>query len=206
MLCERIHLQVAVRLIFFRIPVIGFLGVQRARLLRCAMCLFWWADLWLQPSRQMSTIQNPKNSRLAMEPACSLVEDTALGQRLPVSGSGCPPNPRLLVSSGRWSGPQPISSPLVFAQSFVLWVGLAVPQVRAVHGIVLCLCLSLSLFFFFFFSLYLAIPQFGLLFQVSSLRLPSRHLGLVLTLRNAAQASLFSPRLLVAAASAGSFH
>ena len=142
----------AVRLIFFPIPVIGFLGVQRAHLLRCAMCLFWWADLWLQSSRQMSTIQNRKNSRLAMQPACCLVEDTSLGQRLPVSGSGCPtPHPRLLVSGGGWSSPQPVSSPLVFAQSFVLWVGLAVPQVRAVHGIVVSL--SLSLFFFLSLSL-----------------------------------------------------
>ena len=42
-----------------------------------------------------------------------------------------------------------------------------------------------------------AIPQSGLLSQVSSLRLPSGHLGLVLTLSNAACASLPSPRLLV---------
>ena len=45
-----------------------------------------------------------------------------------------------------------------------------------------------------------AIPQSGLLAQVSSLRLPSGHLGLVLTLSNAAHASLPSPRLLVAGA------
>ena len=57
--------------------------------------------------------------------------------------------------------------------------------------------LSLSLFFFFF-SLSLAIPQFGLLSHVSSLRLLSGHSGSVLTLSNAAHTSLFSPRLLVA--------
>ena len=45
-----------------------------------------------------------------------------------------------------------------------------------------------------------AIPQSGLLAQVSSLRLPSGHSGLVLTLSNAAHASLPSPRLLVAGA------
>ena len=28
----------------------------------CHVCLFWGADLWLPPSRQMSTIQNPKKS------------------------------------------------------------------------------------------------------------------------------------------------
>ena len=41
--------------------------------------LFWGADLWLRPSQWMSTIQNPKNSWLAMKPACSLVEDASLG-------------------------------------------------------------------------------------------------------------------------------
>ena len=55
------------------------------------------------------------------------------------------------------------------------------PQVRAFHRIVL--------------SLSLAIPQFGLLFHVSSLRLPSGHSGPVLTLSNAARASLFSSLL-----------
>ena len=43
-----------------------------------------------------------------------------------------------------------------------------------------------------------AIPQSGLLSQVSSLRLASGHLGMVLTLSNAVHASLPSPRLLVA--------
>ena len=41
-------------------------------------------------------------------------------------------------------------------------------------------------------------PQSGLLAQISSLRLPSGHSGPVLTLSNAARASLPSPRLLVA--------
>ena len=52
---------------------------------------------------------------------------------------------------------------------------------------------SLSLFFFS-----LAIPQFGLLSHISSLRLSSGHLGLVLTLSNTAGTSLFSPCLLLA--------
>ena len=43
-----------------------------------------------------------------------------------------------------------------------------------------------------------AIPQSGLLAQVRSLRLLLGHSGLVLTLSNAAHASLPSPRLLVA--------
>ena len=45
-----------------------------------------------------------------------------------------------------------------------------------------------------------AIPQSGLLPQVSSLRLPSGHSGQILTLSNAARASLPGPRLLVAGA------
>ena len=40
-------------------------------------------------------------------------------------------------------------------------------------------------------------PQFGLLAQVSLLRLPLGHSGQILTLSNAARASLPSPRLLV---------
>ena len=44
----------------------------------------------------------------------------------------------------------------------------------------------------------IAIPQSGLLSQVSSLRLSSGHSGPVLTLSNAASASLPRPRLLVA--------
>ena len=48
------------------------------------------------------------------------------------------------------------------------------------------------------FSLSLAIPQFKLLSQVSSLQLPSGHSGLVLTLSNATSSSPFHPHLLVA--------
>ena len=53
-------------------------------LLRCAVCLSWGADLWLQPSWQMLTVQNPKESWLAMKPACSLVDHASLGLRLPL--------------------------------------------------------------------------------------------------------------------------
>ena len=53
----------------------------------------------------------------------------------------------------------------------------------------------------FSLTLSLAIPQFGLLSHISSLRLPSGHSVLVLTLSNVARASLFSPLLLVADAS-----
>ena len=100
---------------------LGFLGVQWAHLLRCAVCLFWGADLWLRPPppKLMSTNLNPKKSWLAMTPACTLVEDASPETQLPPSGSSCP---HLPVSGGEWSGPQPAS----FAQSFVLCVGLVV--------------------------------------------------------------------------------
>ena len=98
---------------------LGFLGVQCACLLRCAVCLFWGADHWLRPSRLMLTIQNPKKCWLAMKPAWGLVEDASVGPWLRPSGSGCP---HLPVSGGRWAGLQPVSS----AQTFVLWVALAV--------------------------------------------------------------------------------
>ena len=66
-------------------------------------------------------------------------------------------------------------------------------------------CLRLGFFFF----CRIAIPQSGLLSQVSSLRLPSGHSGLVLTLSNAVRAFLSSSHLLVADGSvlaAGSCH
>ena len=73
-------------------------------------------------------------------------------------------------------------------------------------------CLRLGLFYRIALSLplslslSLAIPQSGLLSDVSSLRLPSGHSGPVLTLSSVARASLFSPCLLVVATSAGSCH
>ena len=93
--------------------LLGFLGIQRAHLLRCAVCLFWGADPCLQHCRWIPTIQNPKKSWLAIKPACSLVEDASLGPRLPSSSSGCPCLP---VLGGGWASLQPASS----AQSFVL--------------------------------------------------------------------------------------
>ena len=93
--------------------LLGFLGIQWAHLLRCAVCLFWGADPCLQHCRWIPTIQNPKKSWLAIKPACSLVEDASLGPRLPSSSSGCPCLP---VLGGGRASLQPASS----AQSFVL--------------------------------------------------------------------------------------
>ena len=86
---------------------LGFLGVPLVRLLRCAICLFWVADLWLQPSWWMSTVQNPKKSWLARKPSCSLVDDAAIGG---------PALAALACLSVEGDGQQPASS----AQSFVL--------------------------------------------------------------------------------------
>ena len=52
--------------------------------------------------RRMSTVQNPKKSKLATEPACSLVEDVSLGPSLPLSGFDCP-RPACLQWGMGWS-------------------------------------------------------------------------------------------------------
>ena len=44
------------------------------------LCLFWGADLWLQPSRGMKTIQNLRTSLVRnWKPVCSLVGDALSG-------------------------------------------------------------------------------------------------------------------------------
>ena len=99
-----------------------------------------------------------------------------MGLSLPLS-----PPPCLLPLAGLGqSGPQPASSSLDLLRSFVLRTA------GSVFGPVN------------FFSLSFAVPQFKLVTHKSSLRLPSGHSGLVLTLSNAAGSSLFRPHLLVA--------
>ena len=44
---------------------LSFLGEQWEHLLRCDMCLFWGANLWLQRSQRMSSIQDPRKTWLA---------------------------------------------------------------------------------------------------------------------------------------------
>ena len=101
--------------------------------------------------------------------------------------------------------------------SFWLWLEARLPLPPAGDGPV---CSQLALFWncsifllfckrarsvflagYFSLSLSLAIPQFKLLSQVSSLQLPSRHSGPVLTLSNAAHSCPFSPHLRVVDAS-----
>ena len=49
----------------------------------CAVCLFQGADLWLQPSRRMSTIQNLRKSLVRnWKAVCSLVGDTLSGAEI----------------------------------------------------------------------------------------------------------------------------
>ena len=114
------HSPGAVRLITSQSQLLGFLGG--------VLCLFWGANLWLQLSWQMSTVQDPRKIWLATENLHAVWEEMpSLGPNLPLSfwlwlAPACLP-----ASSGRWACPQPASSPLIFAQSFVLWVGPAVP-------------------------------------------------------------------------------
>ena len=170
--------------------LLGFLGTQWERHLRCAICLLWGVDLWLQPSWWMSTVQYPRKTWLATGDLLAVWKRMrSLGLRLPLSFWLWLSTPCLYASGGGWASLQPASSPLVFTQSFVLC------EARQ------CLRLELLVrkFFLFlsFFSLSLAIPQFGLLSHINTLRLSSGHSGPVLTLSNAAHASQFSPCLLV---------
>ena len=51
-----------VRLIASPVPAAQFPGCSAVTLPQ--VCLFWAADLWLQPSRRMSAVQNPRKSWL----------------------------------------------------------------------------------------------------------------------------------------------
>ena len=96
--------------------VLGVLGGSGCAHLQCALCLFWGADLWLQPSWQKSTIQNPKGFWLAT--GCLLDRGCLSGAKF-ASFQLWLPTSCFPVSSGGWADLQPSSSPLVFAQSFV---------------------------------------------------------------------------------------
>ena len=59
--------------------------------LRCAMCLFSGADLWLQPSWQMSSVQDPRKAWLATGSLPAVWwRMPSLGLSFPLSSSGCP--------------------------------------------------------------------------------------------------------------------
>ena len=65
-------------------------------------CVSSWELISGWAPRRMSTVQNPKKSKLATEPACSLVEDVSLGPSLPLSGFDCP-RPACLQWGMGWS-------------------------------------------------------------------------------------------------------
>ena len=57
-------------------PHLSFPGAR----VQFALCLFWAADLWLRPSRHLSTIQNLWKSLVRnWKPVCSLEEDALSG-------------------------------------------------------------------------------------------------------------------------------
>ena len=122
----------------------------------------------------MSTIQNLRKSLVRnWRPVCSVVGNAVLGPKFAPFPSPLPP------ASSR--------AGLVHGQQALLWT-CSDPlfcERRAV-------CLGQLIF-----SLSSAIPQFKLISHKSSLRLPSGHSGLVLTLSNATRSSLFCPHLLV---------
>ena len=94
---------------------LGFLGGCGPAHVRCALCLLWGADLWLQAYQWMPTIQNPRKSWLETGSLIEvLVEDGISGAEFAPFWLWLP------FSSGSRAGLQPASSPLVFAQLFIL--------------------------------------------------------------------------------------
>ena len=64
------------------VPASQFPGYTVKAPLMCAFCLFWGADLRLQPSWQMSTFQEPRNFVSNWKPAHNLVEDAISGAEI----------------------------------------------------------------------------------------------------------------------------
>ena len=65
---------------------LGFLGVQWECHLGCAVCLLWGADLWLRPSWQRSTLQDPRKTWLATGSLRAVWwRVPSLGPRLPLA-------------------------------------------------------------------------------------------------------------------------
>ena len=72
--------------------------------LRCAVCLLWGADLWLRPSWQISTIQDPRKTRLATGSLLTVWwRMLSLRLRLPLAFQLWP-SPACLSASGRGLG------------------------------------------------------------------------------------------------------
>ena len=111
----------AVHLIIDPSQSLGFLGAQRKCHLRCAVGLLWGADLWLQPSWQMSTVQDPRKIWLATGNLLAVwYWMLSLGPSLPLSLWLWLSTTGLPTSSGVWATLLQASSLLLFAQSFSL--------------------------------------------------------------------------------------
>ena len=159
---------------------LGLLGVPQERRHRCAVCLLSGADLRLQPSWQMSTVQYPRKTWFATGSLLPVWwRMPSLGPKLPLAFQLWL-SPACLSASG--VGEEPVGSLLA-----LLW-HLINPLFceRARMWLRLELFFSLSLFPL---SLSLSVPQFGLLSHVSSLRLSSGHSGLVLNPKQCNSAS-----------------
>ena len=138
------------------------------------MCLLRGAGLWLQPSWQMSTIQDPRKTRLATGNLLTVWwKMPSLGLRLQQPLAFCPGccMPASLPLGVR-EGPVCIQLDVLWYLLNPLFCEWARLPVKSFAG-----KFSLSLFF-----LSLAIPQFGLLSHISSLTLSSGHSDHVLTL------------------------
>ena len=118
-------------------------ATQFPRLAQQESCL-WGTDLWLQPSWLMSTVQDPRKTWLATGGLLAVWwRMPSLGPRLPLAFQLCSLPPASQPPAGGGASPQLASSPLVFAQSFVLSVGQVVPYSFLWES-------SVSLFFFSF--------------------------------------------------------
>ena len=99
---ERTLPRCAVPLITSLVPACRFPGCAAPHHLRCAVCLLWGADLWLQPSWQISRVQEPRKTWEQLG-ACSQFGGGcrfwSQDCRLP-SCSGCSPPASLPLSAG----------------------------------------------------------------------------------------------------------
>ena len=142
-----------VHLITSSVPAAGFPGCIAG--VPSQVCFVSILGRWSPATNFLTDVNRPGSQEDLVsnwEPTCGLVGNAVSGAEF------APYLPALAVTrlppclQRGWAGPQLANSPLVFAQSFVLWAGLAVCLVRAFRGKVL----FLFPLFFFFSSLWLS--------------------------------------------------